>query len=82
MNHWLHGFARHVDLEPWIFVASSGFALTIALAIVALHGFAFSQAKPARKPFRKSPRNYKENREVAKSAKLREEEIGTTDYTD
>jgi putative ABC transport system permease protein len=46
MTRWLSGFAYHVDLEPWIFVASMVLALTIALLTVSFHSYAVARANP------------------------------------
>jgi putative ABC transport system permease protein len=46
MNRWLHGFAYHVTLEPWIFIVSGIAALLIALATVSIHAFLVARAKP------------------------------------
>ena len=44
--HWLDGFADHVDLRPWPFLASSALALVIALLTVASHATQIARAKP------------------------------------
>jgi len=46
MNRWLHGFAYHVDLQPWLFVASSAMALVIALLTVGVHCWQAARARP------------------------------------
>jgi len=46
MNRWLRGFAYHIDLEVWFFVASGCLALTIALLTVSAHCFLIARAKP------------------------------------
>jgi putative ABC transport system permease protein len=46
MRRWLSGFAYHVDLHWWVFVAASGAALLIALATVAGQAFLTARAKP------------------------------------
>lgn len=46
MYRWLHGFAYRIDLEPWLFVASSGAALLIALLTVSTHCYLVARAKP------------------------------------
>ena len=46
MNRWLRGFAYHIDLEVWYFVASACLALTIALLTVSVHCFLIARAKP------------------------------------
>ncbi|MGC3982654.1 MAG: ABC transporter permease [Steroidobacteraceae bacterium] len=46
MNEWLHGFAYHVDLNPWIFIGATVLALFIALATVSMHCYHVARAKP------------------------------------
>ncbi|MHB1205333.1 MAG: ABC transporter permease [Rhodospirillaceae bacterium] len=46
MRRWLQGFAYHVTLEPWIFLAASTAALTIAVATVAVHAVLVARAQP------------------------------------
>jgi putative ABC transport system permease protein len=46
MNRWLRGFAYHIDLDVWVFVASACLALTIALLTVSVHCFLVARAKP------------------------------------
>ena len=46
MNRWLEGFAYHVDLAPWMFVAASGVALVIAIATVISHALLVARAQP------------------------------------
>jgi putative ABC transport system permease protein len=46
MNRWLNGFAYHVDLEPWLFAASTALALVIALLTVSAHCYLVARAKP------------------------------------
>jgi putative ABC transport system permease protein len=46
MNRWLHGFAYHIDLQPWLFVASAAVALLIALLTVSGHCYLIARAKP------------------------------------
>jgi putative ABC transport system permease protein len=45
-NRWLKGFAYHVDLELWMFLAAGGIALVIALFTVGGHAFLAARAKP------------------------------------
>ena len=45
-NRWLNGFAYHVDLEVWMFLAAGGIALVIALFTVSGHAFLAARAKP------------------------------------
>lgn len=47
MNRWLHGFAYHVNLQPWLFVAAAVTALIIALLTVSLHSVLAARSKPA-----------------------------------
>jgi putative ABC transport system permease protein len=46
MHRWLQGFAYHVELEPWPFVASGALALGIALITVTTHSLRVARAKP------------------------------------
>jgi putative ABC transport system permease protein len=46
MNRWLSGFADHVDLPPWLFLAAGGAALVIACATVLTHALAIARAAP------------------------------------
>ena len=46
MRRWLEGFAYHVDLAPWMFLAASGAALLIALATVIGHALLVARARP------------------------------------
>lgn len=46
MNRWLHGFARHADLTPWMFMAAGAIALIIALLTVSGQSFFAARAKP------------------------------------
>jgi len=45
-NRWLNGFAYHVDLKLWMFLAAGGIALAIALITVSGHAFLAARAKP------------------------------------
>jgi putative ABC transport system permease protein len=45
-GRWLSGFAYHVDLELWLFLAAGGIALVIALLTVSGHAFLAARAKP------------------------------------
>jgi putative ABC transport system permease protein len=47
MHRWLHGFAYHVDLQPWLFVAAAAAALVVALLTVSLHSFLAARSRPA-----------------------------------
>jgi len=46
MTTWLEGFAYHIDLSPWTFVAASVAAVFIGLATVAGHVILVSRAQP------------------------------------
>lgn len=46
MNHWLNGFAYHIDLQPWPFIAATAAALLIALLTVGTHCYLVARAKP------------------------------------
>jgi putative ABC transport system permease protein len=46
MDRWLDGFARHIALEPWLFVAASAAALLIACATVLTHTLRVARARP------------------------------------
>ena len=46
MNRWLQGFAYHVDLSPWYFLAGGGAAAMIAVLTVLGHCIAQARAKP------------------------------------
>jgi putative ABC transport system permease protein len=46
MNRWLSGFAYHVDLPVWLFLAAGGAALVIACAAVLTHALAVARAAP------------------------------------
>jgi putative ABC transport system permease protein len=46
MSRWLHGFAAHVELRLWVFVAATGIALTIAPVTVLFHAFRVATARP------------------------------------
>jgi putative ABC transport system permease protein len=45
-NRWLNGFAYHVVLELWMFLAAGAIALVIALFTVSGHAFLAARAKP------------------------------------
>lgn len=47
MNRWLHGFAYHVDLEIWLFVAAAAVALLVALTTVGVHSMSVARSKPS-----------------------------------
>ncbi len=48
MNRWLGGFADHIDLQPWLFLAAGGSALGIAWLTIGLHAFFVASAKPVK----------------------------------
>ena len=45
-NRWLNGFAYHVDLTLWMFLAAGGIALVIALITVSGQAFLAARTKP------------------------------------
>jgi putative ABC transport system permease protein len=48
MARWLEGFADHIDVSPWLFVASGGLALAIAWLTIGVHAFFVAGAKPVK----------------------------------
>ncbi|HEX3364238.1 FtsX-like permease family protein [Phenylobacterium sp.] len=46
MDYWLKGFAYHVDLAPWTFVAAAGTGIVIAWATVFFHALRVARARP------------------------------------
>jgi putative ABC transport system permease protein len=46
MSRWLTGFAYHVDLPPWLFLACGGGAVLIGCATVLTHALVVARAKP------------------------------------
>jgi len=48
MTRWLEGFADHIDLAPWLFVASGGLALAIAWITIGLHAYVVAGTKPVK----------------------------------
>jgi putative ABC transport system permease protein len=46
LTHWLDGFAYHVELSFWPFLASSALALAIALLTVGAHAVSVARAQP------------------------------------
>jgi putative ABC transport system permease protein len=46
MSRWLSGFAYHVDLSPWIFVAAAAIALLVAQLTVAGHCYWSARRSP------------------------------------
>jgi putative ABC transport system permease protein len=47
MNRWLQGFAYHVPLGLWLFIATTALTLIIALLTVSAHCWPVARAKPA-----------------------------------
>jgi len=46
MQRWLEGFAYHIDLRPWMFLAASALALLIAILTVIGHALLVARAQP------------------------------------
>ena len=46
MHRWLEGFAYHIDLSPWMFLAASALALLIAVLTVSGHALLVARAQP------------------------------------
>jgi putative ABC transport system permease protein len=46
LRRWLETFARHVSLQPWVFVVASLLALVISLATVSVQAWRVAAAKP------------------------------------
>ncbi len=46
MRRWLDGFAYHIDLEFWMFLAASALALAIAVITVVGHALLIARAQP------------------------------------
>ena len=46
MDNWLKGFAYHVDVAPWTFVAAAAAGLVIAWATVFFHALRVARARP------------------------------------
>jgi putative ABC transport system permease protein len=46
MNHWLHGFAEHVALDPGLMATAAAAGLLIALATVSIHCYLIARARP------------------------------------
>ena len=46
MHHWLEGFAYHIDLSPWMFLAASALAIVIAVLTVIGHALLVARAQP------------------------------------
>ena len=47
MNRWLQGFAYHVELGPWLFIATTALTFIIALVTVSTQCWPVARAKPA-----------------------------------
>jgi putative ABC transport system permease protein len=47
MNRWLDGFSYRIDLEPWVFIATTVSAIFVAMITVATYCYLVVQAKPA-----------------------------------
>lgn len=45
MRRWLEGFAYHIELSPWMFLAASALALAIAIATVFGHALLVARAQ-------------------------------------
>ena len=48
MRRWLDGFANHIELEPWMFLAASALAVVIALLTVMGHALLVSRSRPVK----------------------------------
>jgi putative ABC transport system permease protein len=46
LERWLEGFAYHVQLRAWVFLAASGLAVAIALLTVGAQALLVARAKP------------------------------------
>ncbi len=46
MSAWLGGFARRIELEPWMFVAAALATLAVAALTVAAHAWAIAGVRP------------------------------------
>ena len=46
MSRWLEGFARRIDLEPWMFVAAAAATLAVAALTVAAHAWSIAGVRP------------------------------------
>ena len=46
MRRWLDGFANHIDLSPWMFLAASILALIVAVVTVIGHALLVARAQP------------------------------------
>ena len=46
MQGWLHGFAYHVDLPPWLFLSAAAIAVSIAWVTVSVQAWLVARARP------------------------------------
>jgi putative ABC transport system permease protein len=46
MRHWLSGYASHIRLSPWIFLAAGLFCLLVSFATVFFQSYAAANANP------------------------------------
>ncbi|HZF29616.1 MAG TPA: ABC transporter permease [Gammaproteobacteria bacterium] len=46
MSRWLEGFARRIELEPWMFVAAALATLALAAATVVVHAWTIAGVRP------------------------------------
>ncbi len=46
MNHWLYGFAYHIDLQLWTFLLACGLATGVSLLTVAIHTVLIAGQQP------------------------------------
>jgi putative ABC transport system permease protein len=46
MSRWLEGFARRIDLEPWMFVAAALATLALAAVTVVVHAWTIAGVRP------------------------------------
>jgi putative ABC transport system permease protein len=46
MSRWLEGFARRIDLEPWMFLAAAAATLALAAATVVVHAWTIAGVRP------------------------------------
>jgi putative ABC transport system permease protein len=46
MTRWLHGFAYHIELQPWVFAATGAMVIGVALLTVSAHSITLARAKP------------------------------------
>jgi putative ABC transport system permease protein len=48
LSRWLHGFAYHVELEPWVFALATALAALIAVVTVGTHSLLVARTQPAK----------------------------------